>query len=237
MPVRPAAVAGTWYPGTAGALTRDVDGYLDDAPRDRRADAPRVIAPHAGLMFSGPVGAYAYKPPARRPLRRRRARRPVALRRVRRRALYPEGAFESPLGRRASTRTLAARDAGRARSFSACRRRTSASIRSRCSCRFCGGCSADVPIVPLLMGYQTRETIAALADGAGARLRGRRALLVASTDLSHYFDAATAATLDGRVQDARRGVRSRRPARAVRAVSGSTSADATSPAAAGRRSR
>jgi AmmeMemoRadiSam system protein B len=30
-------------------------------------------------------------------------------------------------------------------------------------------------------------------------LRGRRALLVASSDLSHYFDAATAASLDGRV--------------------------------------
>ena len=29
---------------------------------------------------------------------------------------------------------------------------------------------------------------------------GRRALLVASTDLSHFFDAATAASLDGRMQ-------------------------------------
>jgi MEMO1 family protein len=31
-------------------------------------------------------------------------------------------------------------------------------------------------------------------------LSGRRALIVASTDLSHYFDARTAATLDARVQ-------------------------------------
>ena len=29
--IRPAAVAGTWYPGTAAALTRDVDRYLGDA--------------------------------------------------------------------------------------------------------------------------------------------------------------------------------------------------------------
>ena len=27
MSVRPAAVAGTWYPGTRGALAREVDGY------------------------------------------------------------------------------------------------------------------------------------------------------------------------------------------------------------------
>src|SRR6185503_2960895 len=61
---RPAAVAGTWYPAAPGALARDVDGYLaaagpDAAIPDGRLDA--VIAPHAGLMFSGPVGAYAYK--------------------------------------------------------------------------------------------------------------------------------------------------------------------------------
>jgi len=60
--IRPAAVAGTWYPGTSGALARDVDGYLEAAdaalpPGSLHA----IIAPHAGLMFSGPVGAYAYK--------------------------------------------------------------------------------------------------------------------------------------------------------------------------------
>ena len=46
------------------------------------------------------------------------------------------------------------------------------------------------------MGDQT----ASLADALGAALatvvKGRRALLVASTDLSHYHDAATAAALD-----------------------------------------
>ena len=56
-------MAGTWYPAVPGALVRDVDGYLaavdpDAMPRGR-LDA--VIAPHAGLMFSGPVGAYAYR--------------------------------------------------------------------------------------------------------------------------------------------------------------------------------
>jgi AmmeMemoRadiSam system protein B len=58
----------------------------------------------------------------------------------------------------------------------------------------------DMPIVPLLMGYQHRATIEALAAALAGTLQGRRVLLVASTDLSHYFDAATAATLDARVQ-------------------------------------
>ena len=61
MPTRPPAVAGTWYPGTAGALTRDVDRYLQDAPDWTGGTIRAVIAPHAGLMFSGPVAAHAYK--------------------------------------------------------------------------------------------------------------------------------------------------------------------------------
>src|SRR5262252_10444964 len=62
--VRKAAVAGTWYPGTAPALASAVDRHLEQA--DRRAtsvvgDLVALVAPHAGLMYSGPVAAYAYR--------------------------------------------------------------------------------------------------------------------------------------------------------------------------------
>jgi AmmeMemoRadiSam system protein B len=49
------------------------------------------------------------------------------------------------------------------------------------------------------MGYQTRDTIDDLARGLSSAMSGRAVLLVASTDLSHYYDAATAARLDSRV--------------------------------------
>ena len=55
------------------------------------------------------------------------------------------------------------------------------------------------PIVPLVMGYQQRETVLGLADALASVLRGAAVLLVASTDLSHYFDAEEAAVLDARV--------------------------------------
>jgi AmmeMemoRadiSam system protein B len=58
-----------------------------------------------------------------------------------------------------------------------------------------------VPIVPLVMGYQTPQTARALGDALAAVLKGRRALLVASTDLSHYHDADTARALDAVVID------------------------------------
>ena len=56
-----------------------------------------------------------------------------------------------------------------------------------------------VPIVPMVMGHQTRETAFALGAAIGRAVEPRRtpdALLVASSDLSHYEDALTAAALD-----------------------------------------
>src|SRR5687768_5862257 len=67
MAIRSPAVAGTWYPANAAALTAAVAGYVHDAERDSRlapaADANllALIAPHAGLVYSGPVGAHAYR--------------------------------------------------------------------------------------------------------------------------------------------------------------------------------
>ncbi|MBW8868506.1 MAG: AmmeMemoRadiSam system protein B, partial [Acidobacteria bacterium] len=59
----------------------------------------------------------------------------------------------------------------------------------------------DVPIVPLVVGHQTGETARRLGDALAAAVRGRNALLIASTDLSHYHDAATASRLDRVVLD------------------------------------
>ena len=69
MALRRAAVAGTWYPATAAALTRQVQSCLDQAEHENGdgetalpadADVLALVAPHAGLMYSGPVAAHAY---------------------------------------------------------------------------------------------------------------------------------------------------------------------------------
>lgn len=59
-----------------------------------------------------------------------------------------------------------------------------------------------VPIVPLVMGYQRRDTAFGLGDALARALTARpseNVLLVASSDLSHYEDARTASRLDGTV--------------------------------------
>jgi MEMO1 family protein len=204
---RPAAVAGTWYPAAPGALTRDVDGYLAAAGPDAaiphgRLDA--VIAPHAGLMFSGPVGAYAYKAAAAGgPFDTVVLAGPshfVAFDGV---ALYPSGAFESPLGPAAIDERLGEELMAASPVIQPMPAAHTREHSLEMQLPFIRRLLPDAAIVPLLMGRQTGKTIRALAAALGGVLRGpkKRVLLVASTDLSHYFDAKTATALDSRVSD------------------------------------
>src|SRR5947209_17862054 len=96
--VRKAAVAGSWYPGTAPALAAAVDRHLVKADHDVVGGLVALVAPHAGLMYSGPVAAHAY-----RLLRDRRfdvavlvgPSHFVAFDGV---SVYSAGGFETPLG-------------------------------------------------------------------------------------------------------------------------------------------
>jgi len=61
-----------------------------------------------------------------------------------------------------------------------------------------------VPIVPMVMGYQSRDTAFGLGDALARTLGAEaepRPLLIASSDLSHYQDARTAAMMDAVVLD------------------------------------
>jgi AmmeMemoRadiSam system protein B len=61
-------------------------------------------------------------------------------------------------------------------------------------------------IVPLLMGTQSREEVDALAAALARVLPGRNAVLVASSDLSHYQPATLASRLDAEVISDVRGL-------------------------------
>src|SRR5262245_3650277 len=59
--LRPCAVAGQWYPGDAAGLQRAVTAHLTAAAVPQGQCPTALIVPHAGLMYSGPVAAHAYK--------------------------------------------------------------------------------------------------------------------------------------------------------------------------------
>src|SRR5262245_11817208 len=65
MRIRPAAVAGSWYPGSDHQLRQEIAAHLQGAggvPPSPPVRSPvALVAPHAGLMYSGPVAAHAYR--------------------------------------------------------------------------------------------------------------------------------------------------------------------------------
>jgi len=200
-PVRKAAVAGSWYPGSKEALAKAVDRHLVNARRDLAGDLVAIVAPHAGLMYSGPVAAHAYR------LLRDRSFDVAALvgpshfvgfDGV---AIFPSGGFETPFGVAAIDAACASELAG---ATPIVREHPAAHAREHSlemQLPFLQRMAPSATIVPMVMGYQTAKTAHELADALASVLRGRHALLVASTDLSHYHDADTAARLDGVVID------------------------------------
>lgn len=101
--VRPAQLAGRWYPGDADALARQIDGWLEQAsPTELPGKPYGIISPHAGYRFSGQVAAAGY-----RTLRGHSYRRVIVLAFSHRYASSYQGvdvpaevtAYETPLGR------------------------------------------------------------------------------------------------------------------------------------------
>ncbi len=201
-PVRRPAVAGSWYPGTAAALAREVDRYLAAVPSTVVHGRIRgLVAPHAGLVYSGPVAAWAYRAVQSRPYDVVVLVGPshrVGFDGV---AIYPAGLFDTPLGPAAIAEDVARRlmeASPVVRDYPAAH---SGEHSLEMQLPFLRRVLPDVPIVPLVMGYQTPATIRDSASALERSLDGRTPLLVASSDLSHYLDARTASAVDQVVLD------------------------------------
>jgi AmmeMemoRadiSam system protein B len=205
--LRRTAVAGSWYPGRADQLEAEVDAHLARAARAASADVPAgadligLVAPHAGLVYSGPVAAYAYR------LLKDRAfdlivlvgpSHYVGFEGV---SVWPAGEFETPFGALAVDAAAASVLMERCpivKELPAAHQREHS---LEMQLPFLGLVAPRVAILPLVMGHQTRGTVFALADAIVDVVRDRRPLLVASSDLSHFHDAKTAARLDAMVVD------------------------------------
>jgi AmmeMemoRadiSam system protein B len=199
-------VAGTWYSDDPSRLTDEVDRYLglvDVEPVSSRARA--LIAPHAGLMYSGPVAAFAYT------LLRAVAYRAIVLvgpshfvpfRGV---AIWSSGAWDTPLGAVAVDEDLAQQIGAESPEIVDLPVAHAREHSLEMQLPFIARLQPGVPIVPLVIGHQTRETAFGLGN-ALAKVLGRSdrsepsdrsdVLLIASSDLSHYHDAHVAARMD-----------------------------------------
>ena len=195
-PARAPAVAGSWYPAAAAALASEVERHLARAaPARPPGRLVALISPHAGLRYSGPVAAWGYtllRDASPRTIVLVGPSHRMAFRGV---SVWPRGEWETPLGPLAIDEDLAARVLAIPGVVHDDARPHRAEHSLEMQLPFLAQVAPRARIVPLLMGSQDRDAVDALAEVLSASLP-EDALLVASSDLSHYHPAERAARLD-----------------------------------------
>lgn len=189
---RPAAVAGSFYPGNPRALAAEVTAYLAAATAPQAIARPpkAIIAPHAGYQYSGAIAAsgYARIAPLAGGVERVVLAGPAHRAYVRGVAIPSADEFATPLGAVPLDREGLA--AARRFPFVEVSERAHALEHSlEVHLPFLQAALGAFRLVPLVVGDAAPEEMAALLE---ALWGGAETLVVVSSDLSHYlpYDAA-----------------------------------------------
>jgi AmmeMemoRadiSam system protein B len=194
--IREPAVSGTFYRADARGLSAQVDAFL--ATREPRAPALGVVVPHAGYIYSGAVAGAVYarvEVPARAVvlcpnhtgLGRSRA------------ALWPSGSWRTPLGEVAVDEGLATALAGAPgveADLDAHRREHALEVQLP----FLQRARPEVTVAPLCLAHLSYPECVRLGEALARAVTGVApgALIVASSDMSHYLPARAARAADER---------------------------------------
>ncbi len=207
-PSRPPAVAGSFYPADAKILQATVDGFLAAAALPATEGELRaLVVPHAGYVYSGPTAAHSYKRLRGSGIRRVILVGPAHRVPVSGAAIDAKGRWRTPLGEVAIDEALAGQLLAAAPGIGAASEPFVAEHSLEVQLPFLQRVLGEFTIVPVLIGTPTAATIQGLAAQIALLLRSDPGtLLVCSTDLSHYYSAATARGKDTRVIDAVRRI-------------------------------
>jgi AmmeMemoRadiSam system protein B/AmmeMemoRadiSam system protein A len=195
--VRPAAVAGMFYPGNAPQLAAEVGELLDGVESfEPKLGFPKaIIVPHAGYVYSGQVAARAYDElaPARGVVRRVVLFGPSHYVAGRGLAVPTAEYFETPLGQipvdreairgLADLRQVVPSDPAHAQEHSL-----------EVQLPFLQKVLGAFALVPFSVGAATPEEVAQVLERIWG---GPETLIVISTDLSHYHSYDEAKRIDG----------------------------------------
>ena len=200
---RPAAVAGDFYPDDPGGLAGMVSSLIDGVGAASTRQLPptkAIIAPHAGYQYSGPVAASAYATlaPARGAVRRVVLAGPAHFVPLDGVAVPGADSFATPLGP-VTVDDHARRQALDLHGVAVDDRAHAGEHSVEVQLPFLTAVLGEVTVLPLLVG---RPGASVLADVLDVLWDGSETRFVISTDLSHYHDADTAASLDGATAEA-----------------------------------
>jgi MEMO1 family protein len=196
--IRKSAIAGTWYPGTARELSTAVDRFLAGAkPVALDGRLLGVIVPHAGYVYSGQVAAHAYRQLQGLSFDVVAVVSPMHRMYVGPYVVNDANWYETPLGLVEVDRTSI--DA-LATHVPISRVEWDDEHSLEIQLPFLQRILPSFKLVPVMQGDQSLPACERLAESLATVLRGKNALLVASTDLSHFHAYEAAVVLDRVVQ-------------------------------------
>jgi AmmeMemoRadiSam system protein B len=194
--IRAAAVAGVFYPGDPGELARTIAGMIAAEKGAVSAGVTGVIAPHAGYLYSGPTAARAYGKLARGTYDTVVIVAPSHREYFEGVSVYDGETYLTPLGPVPVDRDLRAALTRVAPLVHASAEGHAEEHAVEIHLPFLQTVLGAFSFLPLVIGHQTPETCFALGEALGGLLRQGRALLVASTDLSHFHSDREAREID-----------------------------------------
>ena len=208
-PVRPSPIAGSWYPGDPDVLRNLVTGYIDAAevkPLD--GSVIGLVSPHAGYIYSGPTAGFAYRAVKGMTFDLVVVLSPLHAYRPEPFLTSAHESYETPLGKlEIDKNTLADLKAELEKTgfeISPVAYDQEHSLEIQLPFLQCA-LSGSFQILPLMIREHRGKAIKPFAHALARILEGKNILLVASTDLSHFFTEEEANHLDGVMLEQIRG--------------------------------
>ncbi len=190
-------VGGQFYPGEPAELKKLFQTFETIAVPKLPGEALGFLLPHAGYVYSGALAALGYRS-LTRAVKTIVVAGPSHSVRFPGVALFAGEAVETPLGDLPVDQEACEFLLGQEKAFSqfepAFAREHSVEVHFPLIRRYCPGAR----VVPLITGQGQAATVAPLVRALKALGRQKPFLLVASSDLSHYPDYATAVEADRR---------------------------------------
>ncbi len=201
--VKEPAVAGSFYSADKEKLRNTVDSFLSKAgnkPVDGQLVA--LISPHAGYVYSGSVAAYTYNHLKNEDIETVILIGPSHKKAFNGASVFEKGKWKTPLGQVKIDHEMASmllnKDADVTYFPEAFETEHSLEVQVP----FIQRISGKIKIVPVLIGTPTQKSYRFLTSKLTEILRGnKKAIIIASTDFSHYHDYKTAMGKDGLTVD------------------------------------
>lgn len=200
--IRKPVWAGQFYEGDAKILSSQIDGFLAAAKPEfvPPGDVCALIVPHAGYGYSGKVAATAYR------LVQGKGIETVVILGPSHRvgfegcSIYPDGGFETPLGVSEIDSTTA-QAVAKASGYRFVPEAHAEEHSIEVQVPFVQKVLPKAKIVPIVMGVPSESTVRNLAGALEKILKGKKALVVASTDMSHFLNKTDANAQDNNTME------------------------------------